>query len=92
MITFIMILILLLFSGIIFKGLIKILQTFAIASIVFFLVVAVGATIGVITDKADHLANSANTVIQEEEEKLNSDVNINELQKLSQMFDGVFKE
>ena len=85
MITFLIFLILLLFSGILVKGLLKILRAFITIGIIFFLVVVIGATIGVATDKADHLVNSA-TTIQEEKEDCNSDAIISELQELSQKF------
>lgn len=65
MITFLIILILLLFSGILIKGLLKILRVFITIGIIFFLVVVIGATIGVATDKADHLANSTATIQEE---------------------------
>lgn len=85
MITFLIFLILLLFSGILIKGLLKILRAFITIGIIFFLVVVIGATIGVATDKADHLVNST-TTIQEEKEDCNSDAIISELQELSQKF------
>lgn len=83
MITFLIVLVLLLFSGILVKGLLKILRAFIMIGIIFFLVVIIGATIGVATDKADHLVNST-TTIQEEKEDCNSDTIISELQELSQ--------
>lgn len=83
MITFLIVLVLLLFSGILVKGLLKILRAFIMIGIIFFLVVVIGATIGVATDKADHLVNST-TTIQEEKEDCNSDTIISELQELSQ--------
>lgn len=83
MITFLIVLVLLLFSGILVKGLLKILRAFIMIGIIFFLVVVIGATIGVATDKADHLVNST-TTIQEEKEDCNSDAIISELQELSQ--------
>lgn len=85
MITFLIFLILLLFSGILIKGLLKILRAFITIGIIFFLVVVIGATIGVATDKTDHLVNST-TTIQEEKEDCNSDAIISELQELSQKF------
>ena len=85
MITFLIILILLLFSGILIKGLLKILRVFITVGVIFFLVVTIGATIGVVTDKADHLVDSATTT-QEEKEGCNSDAVISELQELSQKF------
>lgn len=85
MITFLIVLVLLLFSGILIKGLLKILRAFIMIGIIFFLVVVIGATIGVATDKADHLVNST-TTIQEEKEGCNSDAIISELQELSQKF------
>lgn len=83
MITFLIVLVLLLFSGILVKGLLKILRAFIMIGIIFFLVVVIGATISVATDKADHLVNST-TTIQEEKEDCNSDTIISELQELSQ--------
>ena len=87
MTTFLIVLILLLFSGILIKGLLKILRVFITVGIIFFLVVIIGATIGVATDKADHLVDSAAT-IQEEKEDRNSDAVISELQELSQRFNS----